>query len=179
MQTNTSSGEQTVATALGGVIVRGEQNRMADTATPGTAGAQAALETFYFAFNTRSAALYQEIWADDPFVQLSSPVAGLVRGKAGIAKLAARMLSAPVQMQTVVEDIIAYAAADLVVFTGREHGAYTSGSEQEVVADRAEVRSICVFRFIPQQGGWRLVYHLVSMDDADELARLQRAVRSQ
>jgi hypothetical protein len=90
MQTNannTNADDRTVATALTGVIVRGERNRLADSAAPGLAGARAALETFYHAFNTRSVDLAQRIWADDALVQLVSPVGGLVRGTAGITAL--------------------------------------------------------------------------------------------
>lgn len=177
MPTNDHADERAVATALDGLMVRGKHNLMADTALPGLTGARAALETFYYAFNTRSADLYQQIWADDPLVQVYSPVAGMVQGHATIAALAQRMASAPARIQTVVEDIVAYVTPDLVVFTGREHGAYTSGSEKETTAELADVRSICVFRFIAQQGGWRQVYHHVSLPDPDQLARFQSAVR--
>jgi len=183
MQTNANADNGAVATALNGVIVRGEQNLLADTTMPGIAGARAALETFYYAFNTRSPNLYRQIWADDPLVQVGSPVGGIVRGSATIAALAERMLSGPVRarVQTVLEDIVAYVTPELVVFTGREHGTYTPDSEQEgeheAMAELPDVRSICVFRFIAAQGGWRQVYHSVSIDDADQLARYQRAVR--
>jgi hypothetical protein len=177
MPTNANADERAIATALDGVIVAGEQNLLADTAIPGIEGARAALETFYFAFNTRSANLYQQIWADDPLVQVYSPVAGMVRGSDNIALFAQRGLSGPTQIQTVVEDIVAYVTPELVVFTGREHGVYTQGGEHEAPAEPAESHSICVFRFIAQQGGWRQVYHHVSLDDADQLARFQRAVR--
>src|SRR5215469_8273094 len=125
MQTNANADDHAVATALSGVIVRGEQNLLANTAAPGIEGARSVLETFYYAFNTRSPDLYQRIWADDPLVQLYSPVGGMVRGSATIAALARRMLAAPVRLQTVLEDIVAYVTPTLVVFTGREHGAYT------------------------------------------------------
>ena len=177
MQTNANADDRAVATALGGVIVRGEQSRLADTATPGIEGARAALETFYYAFNSRSPDLYQRIWADDPLVQLGSPVGGIVRGSAAIAALSKRMSSGSVRVQTVLEDIVAYVTPDLVVFTGRERGTYTHDSEHDVMSELPEIRSICVFRFIAEQGGWRQVYHHVSLDDADQLARYQRAVR--
>jgi hypothetical protein len=180
MQTNANADGLAVATALNGVIVLGQQNVLADTAAPGIEGARAALETFYYAFNTRSLALYEQIWADDPLVQLVSPVGGIVRGQAAIAALSARMFSGPtrVRVHTVLEDVVAYATPDLVVFTGRERGTYTPDSEHEAMSERLEVRSICIFRFIAEQGGWRQVYHHVSLDDADQLARYQRAVRS-
>src|SRR5215472_8434599 len=153
-----------------------EDELAAETASPGLAGARAALETFYYAFNTRSPDLYEKIWADDPLVQLYSPVAGMVRGSATIAALARRMLSGPVQLQTVLEDIVAYVTPDVVVLTGREHGDYTP--ERDATSELSEVRSICIFRFIAEQGGWRQVYHHVSLDDPDQLARLQRAARA-
>ncbi len=177
MQTNANADDRAVATALDGVIVRGEQNMLAETAVPGIAGARAALETFYHAFNTRSQDLYQRIWADDPLVQIYSPVGGVVRGSASIAAVSARMFSGPAQVQTVVDDIVAYVTPDMVVFTGRERGTYTPDGEHEAMSELSEVRSICVFRFISEQGGWRQVYHHVSLADADQLARYQRAVR--
>jgi SnoaL-like domain len=180
MQTSDNADDadgRAVATALHGVIVRGEQNVLADTAAPGIAGARAALETFYYAFNTRSPDLLQQIWADDPLVQVGSPVASMVRGSASIVAGYERMFSGPARVQTVVEDIVAYATPELVVFAGRERGAYTPDSEHSAMSELPDVRSICVFRFIAAQGGWRLVYHHVWLDDADQLARYQRAVR--
>jgi hypothetical protein len=180
MQTNANNAnadDRAVATALTGAIVRGERNRLADSAAPGLAGARAALETFYHAFNTRSVDLAQRIWADDPLVQLVSPVGGLVRGTAGIAALYQRGFSGSVRVQTVLEDIVAYMTPDLVIFAGREHGTYTHDSAHDALSDLPAIRSICIFRFIATQGGWRQVYHHVSLDDPDGLARYQRAVR--
>jgi hypothetical protein len=177
MQTNANADDRAVAIALDGVIVRGEHNRLADAAVPGIEGARAALETFYHAFNTRSLDLLRQIWADDPLVQLGSPVGGIVRGSAEIAALYERGFSGPARVQTVLEDIVAYVTPDLVVFTGRERGTYTHDSEHEAMSELSEIRSICIFRFIAELGGWRQVYHHVSLDDADQLARYQRAVR--
>jgi ketosteroid isomerase-like protein len=182
MQANTNADDRAVATALGGVIVRGEQNLLAESAAHSIEGARAALETFYYAFNTRTLDLYQRIWADDPLVQLGSPVGGMVRGSATIAALAARMFAGSLRVQTALEDIVAYATPDLVVFTGSERGVYTNDSERhdserEAASELPLVCSICIVRFIAAQGGWRMVYHHVSFDDADQLARYQRAVR--
>src|SRR5271165_2644352 len=152
MQTNADADDRSVATELGGVIVRGEQNLLADAAVPGIRGARAALETFYYAFNTRSVDLYQRIWADDPLVQVYSPVGGLVRGHAAIAALAERMLSGSMRIQTVLEDIVAYVTPELIVFTEREHGTYTHESEHEATSEALEGRSICIFRFHRRTG---------------------------
>jgi SnoaL-like domain len=181
MQTDANDNAErlAVATALDGVIVRGERNLLAESAAPGLAGARAALETFYYAFNTRSPELYRQIWADDPLVQLDSPVAGIVRGSAGIAALSERGFSGPARVQSVLEDIVAYATPELVVFAGRERGTYTHAGEHEATSELPEIRTtcICVFRFIATQGGWRQVYHHVALDDPDQLAQFQRAVR--
>ena len=167
------------ATSLANMVVRGERNRLDDAAQPGLDGALAALETFYYAFNTRSLDLYQRIWADDPLVQLDTPVGGMIRGSARIAALSERMFSGSARVQSVFEDIVAYVTPELVVFAGRERGTYTRDSEHDASPERPEIRTscICVFRFIAEQGGWRQVYHHVSLDDPDQLAQFQRAVR--
>jgi hypothetical protein len=155
------------ATALSGVVVRGVQNLLAESAAPGSEGARAALETFYHAFNIRSLALYQLIWADYPLVQVDSPLAGMIRGSATIAALAERGFSGLARVQTVLEDIVAYATPELAVFTGRERGAYTPDGEQEALSEIPGFNSISVFRYIADQGGWRLVYHSVWLHDAE------------
>jgi hypothetical protein len=132
---NAYTDDRVVATALRGVIVRGERNRLAETAAPGIDGARAALETFYHAFNTRSVDLAQRIWADDPLVQLVSPVGGLVRGSAGIAAAYARGFSGALQVQTVLEDIVAYVTPEMVVFAGRERGTYTHDSAPQALSE--------------------------------------------
>src|SRR5215472_9045910 len=88
--------------------------------------ARAALETFYHALNTRSLDLVQRIWADDPLVQLGSPIAGVVRGTDSIVALYTRGFSVPARVQTVLEEIVAYAVPELVVFAGRERGSYST-----------------------------------------------------
>lgn len=178
MQTDGNGDGGAVATTLDGVTVRGERNLMADSAAPGLAGARAALETFYYAFNTRSLDLMKQIWADDPLIQADTPIVSLVRGSATIATLYERGFASPARIQSALEDIVAYVAPELVVFTGREHGSYASGSAQ-AAPETPEVRTtcVCVFRFIPAQGGWRQVYHHVAIGDAEQLAQFQRTVR--
>src|SRR3954453_359986 len=66
-------------------------------------------------------------------------------------------------VQTVLEDIVAYVTPDLVVFAGRERGTYTHDSTPEALSELSEGRSICIFCFIATQGGWRQVYHHVSL----------------
>jgi hypothetical protein len=165
------------AIALDAVVVRGERNLLADTALPGIEGARAALETFYYAFNTRSVDLMREIWAaDDPLTQVVSPL-GFARGSANIDTAYSRMLSGPMGMQTILDDIVVYLTSELAVFTERERGTDTPHGEQRGTSELVEGRTSCIFRFMASQGGWRLIYHQVSLSDPSGLARLQRSVR--
>jgi ketosteroid isomerase-like protein len=173
MQTDTNAENATVAIALSGVVVRGERDRLAEAASPGLEGARAALDTFYHALNTRSLNLLLRTWADDPLVQLDNPLGGIVRGLAGVAALYGRILSGPVRAQVTLEDIVAYVTPELLVFAGREVGSY----EQSGVSEPLAIRTSRIFRFLPAQGGWRQIHHHGSLDDPDQLARYQRAVR--
>jgi hypothetical protein len=179
MQASHNAEDRAVATALGDVVVRGQQNLLTESAMPGLAGARAALETFYYAFNTRSLDLMKQVWADDPLVQVDTPVVGLVRGSARFAPLYERGFAGPARIQSAFEDIVAYVTPELVVFTGRERGSYTRDSAPAIALEPPEVRTtcICVFRYIAAQGGWRQVYHHVAIGDADQLAQFQKAVR--
>ena len=135
MQAGTHADRASVASALSGEVVRGERTLLEESGAPGLVGACAALETFYYAFNTRLPDLYKQIWADHPLVQLDSPVGGIVRGKAGIAALSERMLSGPARVQAVLEEIVAYVTPELVVFAGRERGTYTREGEQDATTE--------------------------------------------
>jgi ketosteroid isomerase-like protein len=174
---NDDADEPAVATALDGETVRGERNMLADTAVPGFKGALAALETFYYAFNTRSVDLLKQIWAEDPLAQIVTPLVSHIRGSTGIAAAYGRMPSGPVEMQTVLDEIVAYITSGVVVFTMRERATVRQHSEHDGMTDRLEGRTSCIFRFIASQGGWRLIYHQVSLSDPETLARIQRGVR--
>src|SRR5207237_1035640 len=105
---------------------------------------------------TRSADLYKRIWADDPLVQLGSPIGGMVRGSARIAALSERLISeSPVRVQTVLEDIVAYESPDLVVFTERERGTYT----RERAQDELEAHH-CRSRDLVERSRWHFLWLL-------------------
>jgi hypothetical protein len=55
---------------------RSGRNCLAAATEPGPAGARAALETFYHAFNTADLELIRDIWLDDPLAQLNNPLGG-------------------------------------------------------------------------------------------------------
>lgn len=164
--------EHTVATYLDGVAERGARDRLAETARPDMDGAHAALETFYHALNTRSLDLLRRIWVDDALIQLDNPVGGIVRGMEEIAALYARIFEGPVRVRVELWDIVRYATPAMAVFTGRERGAY----ERDGASEPLDIRTTRIFRYVEGQG-WRQIHHHGSIDDAERLARYQRAVR--
>jgi hypothetical protein len=165
-----------IAITLDSVVVRGERNLLAETAAPGIEGARAALDTFYYAFNTRSVDLLRQIWEDDPLAQVNTPLVGLVRGKAIFSTVYNRMTTSTVQTKTVLDDIILYFAPGLAVFTERERATSTQNRDGNTVTEELSGRSICIFRYRIELGGWRLIYHQISLDAQDRATQLQRDV---
>ncbi len=164
--------EYATATVLGDTVERGARDRLDEAVRPGVDGAHAALETFYYAFNTRSLDLLRRIWADDPLTQLDNPVGGVVRGTEEIAALYARIVAGPVRVRAELWDIVRYATPTMVVFAGRERGAY----EHDGASEPLDIRTTRIFRYVDGQG-WRQIHHHGSIDDPERLARYQRAVR--
>lgn len=156
---------------------RDAADRLAQAEAPGLAGAEAALETFYHAFNRRDADLLARVWADAPYVQLNNPVGGILRGPEAVADLYRRIFTGPARVWVAFHDIVAYPGSDLAVFAGRERGAFRVGESEVPLA----IRTTRVFAFAPWQAGapprWAQVHHHGSIDDSDLLARYQGAVR--
>ena len=107
---------------LEGTVVRGEQNKLAETAQPTFEGARAALETFYYALNNRAYSPFRQIWLDDPLIQLNNPLGGIVRGAEAIGALYGRIFEGPVRVRVEFYDVVAYVTSEMVVFAGRERG---------------------------------------------------------
>jgi hypothetical protein len=166
------STEQTFTiTFLGETAVHGIRNRLAETDQPTIEGAQAALETFYYALNERSINVFRQIWLDDPLIQLDNPVGGILRGAQPIIDLYARVFKGSVRVQEFY-DIVVYASSEAVVFAGRERGTYEQGGSTCPL----DIRTSRIFAYVPAQGGWRQVHHHGSIDDAARLSHYQRAI---
>jgi hypothetical protein len=153
--------DNAVAVSMGSV--RGERNLLADVTIPGIDGARAALETFYYAFNTRSVDLLRQIWADDPLAQVETPLVGLIRGYSNISAVYDRMGGNQVQIKTVLDDVVAYISPGLSVFTERERATSTKTGEHGAITEELSGRSICVFQYRAEVG-WRLIYHKITLD---------------
>jgi ketosteroid isomerase-like protein len=147
------------------------RNRLAETTDPSITGARAALESFYYALNSRDAASLREDWANHPLAQLNNPLGGIVRGGEAVASLYDRIFSGPVRVEVTFGDVVEYAGERHVVFAGREAGAYTDRAGR---VTPLEIRTTRYFRY--EQGAWRQFHHHGSIDDAEALAAYQRAV---
>jgi len=77
---------------------RGAANRLADIRRPGIDGALALLEMFYYAFNQRDLAVFRQVWADHPLIQLNNPLGGMLRGYDQIAALYAQVFDGPARV---------------------------------------------------------------------------------
>jgi hypothetical protein len=153
-------------------VVRGEQNKLAETAQPTFEGARAALETFYYALNERAHGPFRQIWLDDPLIQLNNPLGGIVRGAEAIGALYGRIFEGPVRVQVEFYDIVAYVTSEMVVFAGRERGTY----EREGKSSPLDIRTTRIFLYAPAQQGWRQIHHHGSIDVAEQLNKYQQAV---
>ncbi|QMU71241.1 nuclear transport factor 2 family protein [Streptacidiphilus sp. P02-A3a] len=149
------------------------RNRLSETDDPSPTGAEAALESFYYALNNRDPDALREDWSADPLAQLNNPVGGILRGGDAIAGLYARVFDGSMNVQVTFGDVVAYTGEAHAVFAGRETGGYTAPDGTEVPL---EIRTSRYFRY--QDGHWRQYHHHGSIDDPDALRAYQRAVRS-
>ncbi|MFI9718914.1 YybH family protein [Streptomyces sp. NPDC052396] len=148
------------------------RNRLAETGDPSAKGAEAALESFYYALNGRDLDALRADWGQSPLVQLNNPVGGILRGIDAVADLYAKVFDGAVRVQVTFGDVVAYLGEDHAVFAGRESGSYTA---PDGTAAPLEIRTSRYFRY--QDGHWRQFHHHGSIDDPGMLSAYQRAVR--
>jgi SnoaL-like domain len=139
----------------------------------GISGARAALETFYYAFNTRSLEVLRRVWLDDPLVQLNNPVGGIVRGIDEIASVYGRIFTSPARVQVGLTDVNETLVGGVAIFAGRERGVLRSPS----AALDLSIRTSRLFAYVVGTG-WRQVHHHGSIDDPGLLAAYQAALQS-
>jgi ketosteroid isomerase-like protein len=149
------------------------QDRRQEARSPGRAGAVAAVESFYYAFNTGSLEVLEAVWRDDPLVQLNNPLGGIVRGAEDIRSLYARIFTGAARAWVELHDVVEFEAGETVVFAGRERGEFIHGDTVIPLS----IRTSRVFMHDAAQG-WRQVHHHGSIDDPEALRAYQRAVAS-
>ncbi|WP_276481569.1 YybH family protein [Paraflavitalea pollutisoli] len=152
---------------------QGARSRKAEAAHRGFAGAVAALETFYYAFNNRDIDAMHDVWDEVDQIQLNNPVGGIIRGREEVMALYTRIFYGHARVWVELSDIFYYASEEMVVFAGTEHGAFT----REGITIPLKIRTTRLFTYRdhhPHQ--WVQVHHHGSIDDADVLQRYQAAV---
>jgi ketosteroid isomerase-like protein len=147
-------------------------NRLAETADPSAGGAEAALESFYYAFHNGDTAALRDVWSDSPLAQLDNPVGGILRGADAIAALYRKALASPASIRVTFGDVVAYHGQSHAVFAGRETGSYTTADGRTTPL---QIRTTRYFRY--SDGHWRQYHHHGSIDDPDALRAYQQAIR--
>ncbi len=153
---------------------RDATNRIEQARDPGIEGARALLETFYFAFNQRDVVTFKDVWADHSLIQLNNPLGGILRGYAPIAALYQRIFSGPARVWVELYDIVEFQSGDMVVFAGRETGAF----EMHGKALALTIRTSRVVQWLGSSVGWRQVHHHGSIDDPRLLTEYRTAIES-
>ena len=151
---------------------RGSRDRRQAAGQPGVEGARAALESFYHAFNERSLEVFDDVWAPDELVSLANPLGGLVRGRASIRELYARIFHGPAEVWVELGEVTEWGSPAMVAYSGRERGEYARNGERLPLS----IRTSRVFAFLGSGLGWRQVHHHGSIDDPEALRRYQEAV---
>jgi len=147
------------------------RNRLDETADPSAHGAEAALETFYYAWHSRDPAALRACWSTSPFAQVDGPAGGIVRGGQNIAGLYERAVASRADVRVTFGDVIAYYGGAHALYAGRESGSYTAADGATVPL---EIRTTRYFRY--EDGHWRQYQHHGSIEDPDALAAYQRAL---
>ncbi|HZC74200.1 MAG TPA: nuclear transport factor 2 family protein [Jatrophihabitans sp.] len=151
------------------------RNRLDDTATPGIAGAVAALETFYYALNGADLPVLSALWFRHDLTQLHSPLGGTIRSTAAIVDSYRRSFASGMQLQLTFTDAATYDLATAVVFAGREHGTYRRNDGRRVTLD---IRTSRLFGWDESRARWAQLLHHGSIDDPFELADYQATARA-
>ncbi|MET9318309.1 hypothetical protein ABZX12_41395 [Kribbella sp. NPDC003505] len=63
------------------------RRRTDEAGAPGPGGALAALETFYFALNSRDLETLVAGWAEDDLVQVNNPIGGILRSRQAVRQV--------------------------------------------------------------------------------------------
>ena len=151
---------------------RAARDLRSEARSPDSSGARASLETFYHAFNKRSLAVLEDVWAPDATVMLSNPVGGVLTGIDAIKELYGRVFDGPARVWVEYHSVTEFIAGGHALFVGRERGEFEVGGQSISLA----IRTSRYFRQLPEIG-WRQVHHHGSIDDATLLGAYQAAVR--
>ena len=130
-----------------------------------------ALSEFYEALNNRDLEQMARNWAHTDEAVMDNPVGGIKRGWEEIRSVYAQIFARPEPFWFEFYDYTYHEAGKVFFVVGRERGEYRSGTTVLKMA----IRTTRIFRLIEAE--WRQVHHHGSIEDAELLARYQKAVR--
>jgi len=152
------------------VFGRSAQNLVGRMSEPGMEGALAALESFYYSFNTGDIEVLREVWVSHDLIRLKNPLGGILEGIQPVTELYDGIFNGSADVWVEFHDIVAYDFGDAVVFSGRERGEFTTA----VATVPLGIRTTRVFHWV--DGRWGQVHHHGSVADTDLLATYRSAV---
>jgi hypothetical protein len=152
------------------------RDRLDETADPGTGGAFAALETFYYAVNRRDTGLLAAGWSLDELARLDEPAGTTPCAGVEVAEHFGAVLSGRLGRCVTLIDAVGYRWPGGVVVAGREVGRYRDADGNAVPLS---IRVTRVLGFDRGLGRWVQVHAHSSLDDPGELALYREAVRTQ
>lgn len=147
-------------------------NRIDQTHRHDIEGARALIETFYYAFNQRDIDVFKCIWGRDELVQLNNPLGGALRGIEPITNLYSDVFMGSSSVWVELSDIVEFQTSDMVVFAGRESGAFTKGDSTISL----NIRTSRVIQWFGVSVGWKQTHHHGSIDDPKLLDIYQQAI---
>lgn len=130
-----------------------------------------ALSEFYEALNNRDLEQMGRNWARTDEAVMDNPVGGVKRVWDEIRSVYAQIFARPEPFWFEFYDYTYHEAGEVFFVVGRERGEYRSGTTVLKMA----IRTTRIFRLIEAE--WQQVHHHGSIDDAELLARYQKAVR--
>lgn len=128
------------------------RNRLADTTDSGGAGAWAALECHYHAFNQRNLSVMRSVWSVDPGARLDRPSGATAFGVDAICAEYAAIFARPNPATLSLADVTAFVGADQAVFVGTEIVDYAGGHG-------IRCRTTRCFRYQSDTGRWQQFHH--------------------
>jgi ketosteroid isomerase-like protein len=149
------------------------QPRLREATDPQLYGAEALLETFYYALNHRDLKALEATWSSSPFAQLNNPIGGIIRGGPQIVELYERIFTGGVQLEIEFSDVTVFAGGGHAVYAGRETGSYRPAGGPSTPLS---IRTTRCLHYSAQRGAWEQVHHHGSLDDPQALAAYQAAV---
>lgn len=149
------------------------RNQLSAAEDPSSAGAVAALETFYYALNQRDIDAMAAVWSHDQLAQLNNPVGGILRGGAEAVALYEQIFDSGMRLEVTFGDAVTYQQPTTAVFAGREIGTYSAAGGPSTPL---QIRTSRILGYDEDDGRWVQLHHHGSIDDPDALSAYQNAV---